>query len=246
MIYLVTGAGSGFGRAISKKLAQNGHQVIAVSRGIEALESLRKEYPDAIQVHSYDLTKPSDVAELADRVSDVQLDGIVLNAGGPPTMSSLEATPADWDKAWELVFKWKVELCRRLVPAMVIRGFGRVLFIESVSVKQPLMGLVLSNAVRAAVMGYARTLSKEVARRGVTVNCLLPGSHDTSAIERVIKLRSEEQSISEDEARKNMAAQIPVGRLGSANEIASLAAWVLSAEAGFVTGQGLSHDGGAS
>src|SRR5690606_6413515 len=105
MIYLVIGAGSGFGRAISKKLAQTGHQVIAVARGLESLESLRDEHPDSIQVYSYDMTKPSDVADLADRLSDVQLDGMVLNAGGPPTMSSLEATPADWDKAWELVFK---------------------------------------------------------------------------------------------------------------------------------------------
>lgn len=244
MKFLVTGAGSGFGRAIAERLANDGHDIVAVARTMSDLDSLKATNPDRISVYVADVKDPAVMAGLAQQVIEWQPDGIVLNAGGPPVMKSLDVKPEDWDAAWELVFKWKVELCRRLVPGMMDRGFGRVLFIESQSVVKPIPGLVLSNAVRAAVVGYAKTLSREVARNGVTVNCILPGSHATPAIERVVKLRAKEQGVDVAVARSRMEEQIPVGRMGTAEELASMAAWLLSKDAAFTTGQAILHDGG--
>jgi 3-oxoacyl-[acyl-carrier protein] reductase len=244
MKFLVTGAGSGFGRAIAERLASDGHDIVAVARTQADLDQLSSQFPDKIRTVSADVKDVHAMANLADQMVEWQPDGIVLNAGGPPVMQSLDVQPADWDSAWELIFKWKAELCRRLVPGMMERGFGRVLFIESQSVVKPIPGLVLSNAVRAAVVGYAKTLSREVARNGVTVNCILPGSHATPAIERVVKLRAKEQGVDVAVARSRMEEQIPVGRMGKAEELASLAAWLLSEDAAFTTGQAILHDGG--
>ncbi len=244
MKFLVTGGGSGFGRAIALKLASTSHDVVAVARTQSDLDSLKAQYPDRITTIAADVKDASAIDVLADRMVEWKPDGIVLNAGGPPVMQSLDVKPADWDSAWELIFKWKVELCRRLVPGMMERSFGRVLFIESQSVVKPIPGLVLSNAVRAAVVGYAKTLSREVARNGVTVNCILPGSHATPAIERVIKLRAKQQGVDVAVARSRIEEQIPVGRMGKAKELASLAAWLLSEDAAFTTGQAILHDGG--
>jgi 3-oxoacyl-[acyl-carrier protein] reductase len=244
MRFLVTGAGSGFGRAIAVKLASDGHDVVAVARTESDIDSLKATNPSRISAHVADVKDPAAIAVIADKMDAWQPDGIVLNAGGPPVMQILDVQPNDWDSAWELIFKWKVELCRRLVPGMTERGFGRILFIESQSVVKPIPGLVLSNAIRAAVVGYAKTLSREVARNRVTVNCILPGSHATPAIERVIKLRAKEQGVDYAVARARMEEQIPVGRMGKAEELASLAAWLLSKDAAFTTGQAILHDGG--
>lgn len=244
MKFLVTGAGSGFGKAIAERLANDGHDIVAVARTMSDLDSLKATNPECISVHVADVKDPAAMADLAQQIIEWEPDGIVLNAGGPPVMQSLDVKPDDWDAAWELVFKWKVELCRRLVPGMMKRGFGRVLFIESQSVVKPIPGLVLSNAIRAAAVGYAKTLSREVARNGVTVNCILPGSHATPAIERVVKLRAKEQGVDEGVARARMEEQIPVGRMGKAEELASMAAWLLSKDAAFTTGQAILHDGG--
>lgn len=245
MKFLVTGAGSGFGRAIAIKLASTGHDVVAMARTQADLDSLKAQYPDRITTIAANVKDVSAIEALADRMVEWQPDGIVLNAGGPPVMQSLDVQSDDWDSAWELIFKWKVELCRRLVPGMMGRSFGRVLFIESQAVVKPIQGLVLSNAVRAAVVGYAKTLSREVARNGVTVNCILPGLHATPAVDRIVTLRAKEQGVDVAVARSRMEEQIPVGRMGKAEELASLAAWLLSEDAAFTNGQAILHDGGS-
>ncbi|HMB98345.1 MAG TPA: SDR family oxidoreductase, partial [Balneolaceae bacterium] len=143
------------------------------------------------------------------------------------------------------VMRWKIELALKLMPHFIERKYGRVLFLESKSVKQPIPQLVLSNAFRAGVTGFAKSLATEVANRGITVNVLAPGAHDTPAIERVIQKQSQSKNISYEAAKKEMEDSIPAGRLGSPNEIASLAAWLLSPRSSYVTGQTISHDGGA-
>lgn len=141
--------------------------------------------------------------------------------------------------------RWKIDLALRLAPQFVENDYGRMLFIESKSVKQPLPALTLSNAFRAGMVGFAKTLSTEVAPSGVTVNVLAPGAHDTPAIERVIENSKGKKEISYDKAREEMEQNIPVKRMGTAEEFASLAAWLLSDHSGYVTGQTISHDGGA-
>lgn len=242
--FLVCGAGSGFGKAIAETLCKEGAFVLGVSRSEEPLKKMQAAYPEQFSYLTGDLRKTAVLDAITAAVDGRPLHGVVINAGGPPAKGALETTMDDWDEAYQLVIRWKIDLVSRIVPKMTGQGYGRILFIESQSVKQPIPKLVLSNAMRMAVVGYAKTLSGEVAPKGVTVNVLAPGSHNTPAIERIVKNRSESAGITPAEARKRMELDIPVGRMGTADEIASLAAWILSDHAGFVTGQTLSHDGG--
>jgi 3-oxoacyl-[acyl-carrier protein] reductase len=131
-----------------------------------------------------------------------------------------------------------------LLPLLQQQQYGRMLYIESSSVKQPLENLVLSNSLRLAVVGFVKTLSQEIAASGVTLNIMAPGSHDTPAIQRVYNKKAEQAGISPAAAREKGIQQIPVGRLGKADDFASLAAWLLSPAAGYITGQTITVDGG--
>ncbi|MFU8859793.1 MAG: SDR family oxidoreductase [Cyclonatronaceae bacterium] len=242
--FLVCGAGSGFGKAIAQTLCNEGAFVLGVARSADSLNKMQAAYPEQFSYLSGDLRETSVLEAITRAANEKSLHGAVINAGGPPAKGALDTTMNEWDEAYRLVLRWKIDLVGRILPGMINQGYGRILFIESQSVKQPIPNLVLSNAMRMAVVGYAKTLSVEVAHDGVTVNVLAPGSHNTPAIERIVKNRSETAGVSLAEARKQMEAGIPVGRMGKAEEIASLAAWLLSDHAGFVTGQTVSHDGG--
>jgi 3-oxoacyl-[acyl-carrier protein] reductase len=242
--FLVCGAGSGFGRAIAESLCSEGARVLGVSRSEAPLEELKSRFPEQFSYLAGDLQDEGVLARVVDEAGRDTLHGAVINAGGPPVGSALDTPMEEWDKAWRLVVRWKIDLVRQIVLRMAENGYGRLLFVESQTVKQPIPGLVLSNALRMAIAGFAKTLSLEVAGRGVTVNLIAPGSHNTAAIERVVLHRSKQHGISTEEARRQMEAAIPVGRMGEARELASLATWLLSANAGFVTGQVMVHDGG--
>lgn len=243
--FIVCGASSGFGRAIAEFLLNDGAEVIAVARRENKLDELKNKYPDKVTVVVGDLTVEQTHNDLEAAIGNDTLHGLVVNAGGPPALSPLETALYDWDQAYQSVMRWKIELVLRLVSYFTSKEYGRILFIESKSVKQPIPELVLSNSFRAGVVGFAKSLAGEIAGDGVTVNVLAPGSHDTPAIERVIKKRSDDSDDSEEEVREQMEEAIPVGRMGKAEELASLAAWILSPHASYVTGQTISHDGGS-
>ncbi|MDX1618125.1 MAG: SDR family oxidoreductase [Balneolaceae bacterium] len=242
--FLICGASSGFGRAVAERLLEEGAGVIAVARRSEKLEELADTYGDRVRTVAGDLTDENTHNEIETAIGNDPLHGVLVNAGGPPALTPMETAIYDWDKAYETVLRWKIELVLRLVSYFTSNEYGRILFIESQSVKQPIPKLVLSNSYRAAVVGFAKSLSEEIADKGVTVNVLAPGSHDTPAIERVIKKESDDSGKSPGEVRAEMEAGIPVGRFGKPEEIASLAAWMLSPHAAYVTGQTISHDGG--
>jgi 3-oxoacyl-[acyl-carrier protein] reductase len=157
----------------------------------------------------------------------------------------METTATDWDDAYHLLLRWKVLLAQQYVPGMVKNKYGRILFIESATVKQPLENLVLSNSLRAAVVGMVKTLSQEIASSGVTLNVMAPGSHNTPAIDRIYKKKSEQTGLPFEQVKAAAIQQIPVGFLGEAADFASLAAWLLSPSSRFITGQTISVDGGA-
>lgn len=241
--FIICGASSGFGEAIARLLLSEGARVILVARRGELL---REKFSDQnAEILEGSLTDGSTIDALVQMVEKDDFHGILFNAGGPPPGTPFQTSMEDWDKAWPLVMRWKIDLALRLAPLLVDKGYGRMLFIESQSVKQPISALVLSNAFRAAVVGFAKSLSQEIASTGVTVNVLAPGSHDTPAIERIIKNNSSKQDISYEDAKRGLEKNIPVGRLGKAEELASLAAWLLSPHSGYVTGQTFSHEGGA-
>ncbi|MDZ7658101.1 SDR family oxidoreductase [Fodinibius sp.] len=242
--FIVCGASSGFGRAIAELLLNEGANVIAVARREKKLNELKEAYDTQVDIVAGDLTDDDTHNQIEAAIGNNQLHGVVINAGGPPALSPLETAIYDWDEAYENVMRWKIELVLRLVSYFTSKEYGRILFVESQSVKQPIPSLVLSNSFRAGMVGFAKSLSQEVAKKGVTVNVLAPGSHDTPAIERVIKKASDESDKSMEEVREEMEASIPVGRFGKGEEIASLAGWILSPHASYVTGQTISHDGG--
>ena len=243
--FIVCGASSGFGRAIAEQLLREGASVIAIARREEKLQELQEGFGDQVDIIAGNLLQESTHHDIEGAIGNHPLHGVLFNAGGPPALTPLETAMRDWDKAYKNVMRWKIELSQRLVSYFSKDHYGRMLFIESQSVKQPLPSLVLSNSFRAAVVAYAKSLSIEVAKQGITVNVLAPGSHDTPAIKRVIQKKADESDQSFDEVKESMEAGIPVGRFGKAEEIASLAAWLLSPHAGYVTGQTISHDGGS-
>lgn len=242
--FIVTGCSSGFGKAITEFLCREGATVTGVARRQDPLAKIHHQWPDRFTPIQGDLSKTQTLDRLVEVTSDKPLHGLVLNAGGPPAKTAIETSISDWDEAYASVFRWKADLVLRLLPRFREAGYGRILFIESQSIKQPLPVLALSNAMRAAVAGFAKSLSRDVAREGITVNILAPGAHNTPAIERVIAYNAEKSGLPLDEIRKNMEEAVPVGRFGKAEELAGLAAWLLSAQSGYVTGQCMSHDGG--
>lgn len=244
--FIVCGASSGFGKAVATGLLNENANCLLIARRGELLEKeFADQYKGRVEILEADLTDSLILDKITAQAKSKELHGIVVNAGGPPTGTPLDTNMDQWDDAYNLVMRWKIDLTLRLTPVLKDQGYGRVLFIESKSVKEPLPSLVLSNAFRAGVVGFAKSLAIEVAGNGVTVNVLAPGSHNTPAIERVIRKRSESQKVPAESARKEMEKSVPVGRFGEADELASLALWLLSSRSSYVTGQTISHDGGA-
>ncbi len=242
--FIICGASSGFGEAIARQLLSEGARVVLVARRGELLHEKFAGYDKNTEIVEGSLISTETLDKIVRAAEKEDFHGIFLNAGGPPTGTPLQTKMDDWDAAWQLVMRWKIDLSLRLAPLLVKKGYGRMLFLEGQSVKQPIPALALSNSFRTGMVGFAKTLSLEVAPNGVTVNILAPGSHDTPAIDRIIKNNSSSKGISYEEAKKALEKNVPVGRLGQADELASLAAWLLSPHSGYVTGQTISHDGG--
>jgi len=244
--FIVGGASSGLGRAVALRLLEEGANVLGVARGEDGLNAIASVFPGQFQFIAADITTPAALEEIVERVGERQVHGVLLNAGGPPAKMIMETTPEDWDDAFHKLLRWKVPFVQALIPAMKALGYGKILFLESQSVKQPIENLVLSNSLRIAVVGFAKTLSKEMAGTGITVNVIGPGSHDTAAIERLYNKKSEQTGISVAEVREAAIRSIPAGALGQADDFAQLAAWLLSPGSRYVTGQVYLVDGGST
>jgi 3-oxoacyl-[acyl-carrier protein] reductase len=243
-LFIVCGASSGFGKAISVMLAGEGAGVIAVARGTERLELLRKESP-GIETMAMDITLPESARKLVSAIGERELSGIVVNAGGPPAKAFLETKMEDWDGAYRSLLRWKVDLTLKLLPIFERNNYGRYVYIESVSVKQPVPNLVLSTSLRLAVTGFVKTFSDEIAHRGITANIMAPGFHMTPALERVIRKNSEVNDTTFEKALEKMLSNVPTGKIGKPEDFASLALWLLSPRSSYITGQTISVEGGS-
>ena len=214
-------------------LAQAGRE-IAESTGAQVLAK------------AADVAKRDDIAALVDAALARfgKVDILVTNSGGPPsgTFDTLDATA--WQKATELTLFAPIEFARRLLPGMRDRRWGRVLNVTSIAVKQPIDGLMLSNSLRAAVTGWARTLANEVARSGVTVNNLMPGSTTTERVIELADATAKRQGSTREQAMANMVRDIPAGRMAEPREVAALAAFLVSERAAYITGTSIPVDGG--
>ena len=237
---LITGASKGIGFAIAEGLAAEGVRLVAVARdqaGLEAAaERLRDGGGDVVTLPA-DVADPKAVQGVLDttRARVGEVDILIANAGGPPAGVPSSLDDAAWARAMELTLMSAVRLARALAPGMRQRGWGRIVNVTSLSVKQPIAELTLSNAMRSAVTAFARTLAGEVAAEGVTVNNVAPGY---TATERLGAL------FADDYARARLMASIPAKRFATPQEIAAAAVFLCSQQASYVTGQTLVVDGG--
>ena len=173
-----------------------------------------------------------------------RVDILVNNAGGPPSGPFDKHGWNVWDDAVNLTLRSAVELTRLVLPAMRERKWGRVLNVTSIAAKQPIDGLILSNSIRAAVTGWARTLANEVAHDGVTVNCILPGYTRTARVEQLNAAVAQREGVDVSEVERRIEAQIPMRRLGEPREFGALATFLVSERASYITGQSFAVDGG--
>jgi 3-oxoacyl-[acyl-carrier protein] reductase len=243
-VALVCGASRGLGRAIADELAAEGATLAVCSRDAERLEAAAAEL-GALALAA-DLAVPGEPTRVVEATAERcgRLDVLVANTGGPPAGTHDTLTLEDWDRATALLLRSTVELATAALPGMRERGWGRILAVTSVAVKQPVDNLILSNSLRAAVTGFAKTLSREVAADGITVNTILPGY---TATERVVELNlanAEREGVDPAEIQARLEASIPLGRLAEPKEFAALAAFLASDRASYITGGAFAVDGG--
>ena len=249
-VALVAAASRGLGRAIAEELAREGAGLVLCARGQEALDAARDDIVG--QTGADALAVAADVAtvEGIERVATAALDRhgrvdiLVTNAGGPPSGPFEAHDWSSWQRAVDLTLRSAVELTRRVLPGMKERRWGRVLNVTSIAVKQPVEGLMLSNSLRAAVTGFARTLANEVATYGITVNNLLPGYTRTERVEQLNAATARREGVPVEQVAQRIEAQIPMRRLGEPREFAALAAFLASDRASYITAQSIAVDGG--
>ena len=242
---LVTGASRGLGSAIASALAAEGVKVVAVARSLERLNDLVASCPPgrgSITARACDLSDASAIESLADLLA--QVDILVLNTGGPPPGPTADTSDASWKVQFEALFLSAVRLTRLTLPAMRKRGFGRIIAVVSSGVIQPIPNLGISNAVRLALVGWAKSLASEVASDGITVNCIAPGRIATDRIAELDRGRAVREGIGVDEVERQSRATIPAGRYGDPIEFAAVAAFIASARSSYMTGSVVRVDGG--
>ncbi len=248
-VALITGSSAGLGYAAAEALAARGARIALSSRGGEKLEEAAARLVaagvDVIAVPA-DVTQLSDLEDLVNEVEDSfgPVDILVPNGGGPVAKPALELDDADWQAALPLALLFVPRLCRLVLPGMVRRGWGRIVAINSVSSRQPIANLALSNALRPAVLGYLKTLALEVAADGVTVNAVLPGYTRTSRQIELAEMRSERTGEDFQSLLDAPAADAAIGRLAEPEEIGEVIAFLSSPAASYVTGQAISVEGG--
>lgn len=235
---LVLGASKGLGRAIAEALAQEGARVVTVARSGEGIAGA----PHILA----DLDDPAAPGAIiaAVRAAGASPDILVLNSGGPPTGGAASTTPADFAGVMDRMFNAQLALAQTFLPEMRARGFGRIIAVASTSVTAPVPGLVLSNAVRAMLASWCKTLAGEVAADGVTVNLLLPGQIATDRLDSLHAAMAAASVASAEQVRARAMAAIPAGRLGRPEEFGDIAAFLASPRAGFITGCAIKVDGG--
>lgn len=247
---LVSAASKGLGYAIARELAREGAIIVICARGKETLKEARERIANETGARVYaiaaDLSKYEDVKRVA-TTSIAKLghiDILVNNNGGPPSGPFETHDSAAWQDAFDLTLRSAVEMSREVLPVMKERRWGRIINVTSIAAKQPVENLILSNSMRAAVHGFARTLANEVADHGITVNNLLPGYTRTERVESLAESTARRDGVAPADVLSRFERDVPMKRLGEPEEFAAMAAFLASERASYITAQSIAVDGG--
>ena len=249
-VALVTGASQGIGFACAEVLARSGADVAIVARRPDVLDRAKEKIVAETNAQVIaipgDVAKPSFAEEVVSEVKQElgRVDILVNNAGGPPPGAFMEMTLEDWRGALAQNLLSVVLFSQAVLPEMKDKGWGRIINIASTSVKEPMPGMVLSNATRAAVGAVAKTMSLELASFGITVNTICPGPTYTDRAKELINNRCQKESISMEDVVNQIIANVPVGRMAQPEEISSIVVFLASDFASYITGTVVPVDGG--
>jgi 3-oxoacyl-[acyl-carrier protein] reductase len=244
-VAVVLGSTSGLGRACAVSLAAEGAHVVVVGRRSELVDALAAELPSALGITA-DLLEKDAPARIAAAARDAfgRVDVLVLNGGGPEPGPALDLDVESVRAATELLLVPHVAMVRELLPAMRLAGWGRIIAVGASSVQQPSKMLAASSVGRAALAGYLKTLSGDVARAGVTVNMVLPGRIQTDRVTSLDRFNAERTSSTPDAVREASEREIPLGRYGRAEEFAAVVTFLAGEPASYITGEQVRCDGG--
>jgi 3-oxoacyl-[acyl-carrier protein] reductase len=249
-VAIVAASSQGIGRATAEAFAAEGCRVAMCARTAQTLqataEQIRKRYSAEVFAETFDVTDAAAVHDFVEAVIAKfgSADICVTNAGGPPAKGFLAATLEEWRKAVDLNLLSTVYFAREVIPHMQRGRWGRIVTITSITTKQPVADLVLSNAVRAAVVGLVKSLANEFGKDGILVNNVAPGYTATDRLKELARARSTAQGKTEKEISEGWAADTPLKRLGEPREVADAIVWLASERASYITGQTVLVDGG--
>ena len=244
---LIGGSSKGIGLGIASQLAESGASVCLMARNKSKLEEIINQLPNS-ENHSYLIVDFSNFEEYKIKIEayleNNQVDILVNNTQGPSAGNSLSKDIDSYQEAFDLLFKSIVYTTSLIVPKMQKNKWGRIINVTSVSVKEPLNYLVLSNSIRSAVVAWAKSLSVDVGKDGVTVNSILTGYFDTERIKELNKEKSKSLNISEEEVLEKMKSLVPINRLGKTEEYGYLVSFLSSDKASYINGASIPIDGG--
>jgi 3-oxoacyl-[acyl-carrier protein] reductase len=247
---LITASSMGIGKAVAEMFAEEGCKIAISSRSKENLLSTAKELKEKYAIEPFwsvcDLNKQKDIENTFAAVNAQfgNIDILVNNCGGPVPGLFQQLDEEDWNNAYEQVLLSAVRFSRLVLPGMMGNNWGRIINLTSISVKQPVDNLILSNSLRAGVTGFTKSLSNEVARFNITVNNVAPGMTLTGRLYELAVVEAKEKGKSHEEILADMAKRVPLNRLGRPEDIASVVIFLASKQASYVTGVTIQVDGG--
>lgn len=243
---LICGASSGLGFAAAVALAEEGCDLYIVSRDQakiqQAAEKIKSQYKVTVEAIAADLATVKGIEAIKNSINEIDI--LVSNAGGPPPGQFLAHDQSKWNEAYQLVFNLARTLTELVLPGMIDRKWGRLIYITSIGVLQPIDDLILSNSFRSAVTAMAKTVSNNYAQYGITANCVCPGYTATDRLTSLAQKRAEAEGKTPGEILESFAANIPAGRVGQPEELAALITFLASDKAAYITGCSIPVDGG--
>ena len=251
---IVCASSQGLGKAAALDLAEEGVNLAICSRDQDKINKVKEEIHQKINSEikvialQVDLDSPDEIQAFYKQVENDlgSVDILVNNNGGPPPSTFEQLSDDDWQKAFNSTMMSCLRLSKLVIPNMKKNGWGRIINISSVSVKTPVNGLFLSNSLRMGVLGWAKALSDELAPHGITVNTVCPGYTRTERVEAILETQSNSSGLKKEDIEKSIAENIPMKRVGEAEDLAGLITFIASGKADYMTGLAIQVDGGSA